>query len=68
MSAFEPGELVRFRAPMHSITIDEDYVVCPAPDQRGAHLLTWVRKLSIGILERPFGVGGKWLHRVEGAA
>jgi hypothetical protein len=68
MSAFQPGELVRFRAPLHQITTDEDFVVCPAPDQRGANLLTWVRKLSVGVLQPPFGVSAKRLHRVGRAA
>ena len=68
MSALRPGDLVRFRAPLYSITVDEDYVVCSPPDQRGAHLLTWVRKGSVGVLQPPMGVRASFLRRVEGAA
>jgi hypothetical protein len=68
VSAFKTGEWVRFRESYHSISVDDDYVICDTPDQRGAHLLTWVRKATIGALQSPIGVRALWLRRVEGAA
>jgi hypothetical protein len=64
VSAFEVGQRVRFKQTLHSITTNDDYEVCTAPEQRGAHLLTWVRKVAVGV-QPAFGVRAVWLRRVE---